>query len=153
MKSTSRIDPPRRDIDDGTNVIREDVPYHGDISRSDMNDCVSIGVRRSVIGQCQSLRSLAQRGGAGISYSWMVAPAVNGASVTLWRGIKFAPELLLQLPDGLVSDEGATRGGKDRIANRRRDRGGRWLTKANGHFRTWEKLYLHVGYVTHARGV
>src|SRR5580692_10681787 len=37
----------------------------------------------------------------------MVALAVNDARVTLWRGIKFAPELLLRLPDGLVSDEGA----------------------------------------------
>ena len=42
-------------------------------------------------------------------------------------------------------------GSKDRVSNRWRDRGRRWLAEADRHFRAREKLNLDVRYGTHAQ--
>ncbi len=44
-----------------------------------------------------------------------------------------------------------TRGGKDRISNRRCNRRSRRFTKPNWCFRTWQKLHLDFRYVSHAQ--
>src|ERR1700678_767946 len=56
---------------------------------------------------------------------------------------------------GLRSDwqmtDAGTRGGKDRISDRGCNRSSPRLAKPYGRFRTWEKLHLDFGYVSHAQ--
>src|SRR5260370_27160926 len=50
----------RHQIDDGIEVIRENVSYDSDIRRSDIDNSVSVRMRGSVVFQCQLLGPLMQ---------------------------------------------------------------------------------------------
>src|ERR1700756_1686694 len=57
-------------IDDWINMIRENVSYDGDVCGSNISDRISVCMRRTVVLQCQPLRTLAQCRAAGVRYAW-----------------------------------------------------------------------------------